>query len=110
MYKVKYELAPSFMKDIFTQKDLVETECIANNTRNKTSFYHYLNPSSSTLGLESLKHLGPRLWKMVPKHIKEVPSLEKFKSLIKLWETIDCPSKLCKIYVSSIGYIEKVRK
>ena len=26
MYKVKNELAPSFMKDIFTQKYLVETE------------------------------------------------------------------------------------
>ena len=59
MYKVKDELAPSFMKDIFTQKDLVETECISNNTRNKTSFYNFQNPSSS---LESLKHLGPRLW------------------------------------------------
>ena len=65
MYKVKNELAHSFMKDICTPKDLVETEC---NTRNKTSFHNLQNSSSSTWGLESLKHLRPRLWKMVPKH------------------------------------------
>ena len=78
------------MKDIFTQKDLVEIECVANNTRNKTSFYNFQNPSSSAWRLESLKYPGRRLWKMVLKHIKEIPSLEKLKSLIKLWETIYC--------------------
>ena len=55
MYKIENELAPSFMKEIFTEKDLVETECIANNTRNRTSFYNYQNPSSSTWGLEWTK-------------------------------------------------------
>ena len=52
MYKVKNELAPSFMKGVFTQKQLVE--CIANNTLNKTSFYNFQNQSSSSWGLESL--------------------------------------------------------
>ena len=60
------------MKDIFTQKDLVEIKCAANTTQNKTSFINVQNPSSSTWGLEQLKHHGARL--VVPKHVKEVPS------------------------------------
>ena len=113
MYKVKNDLEPCFMKDIFTPKDLIEIKGGANNTRNKTSCYNFHNPTSSTGGGGGggvLKHLGRRLWKMVPEYIKEVSSLEKYKSLMKLWGTTDCPYKLCKIWESNRIYIEAISK
>ena len=38
-------------------------------------------------GIESLTHLGPKIWSQVPNEIKESASLAVFKNKIKSWRT-----------------------
>ena len=40
--------------------------------------------------------LGPRIWEIVPDYIKKSNSFEEFKLKIKLWNTENCPCRLCK--------------
>ena len=56
-------------------------------------------------GTETLSHLGPKIWALVPEEMKEVPSLIEFKRKIKQWKPVGCPCKLCKTYICGIGYI-----
>ena len=106
MYKVQNYLAPGFMCNIFPQRNLDIAACVANNTRNHIDFYNHLNPRSTKWGLETLRHLGPRLWKAIPESVRNAPSLESFKIQIKKWKADNCLCKLCKTYINSVGYLE----
>ena len=80
MYKINNNLAPTFMREIFPQKNLMNMQCVASNIRNHVGFYNSSNPKSSNWGLETLRHLGPILLDSVPNDIKEIPSLNGFKA------------------------------
>ena len=105
MYKVQNTLAPGFMCNIFPRRNLDIATGVANNTRNHIDSYNHSNPRSTKWGLETLKHLGPRLW-TIPESVRNAPSLASFKIQIKKWKADNCPCKLCKTYINSFGYIE----
>ena len=105
MYKVLNGLAPTFMREIFPQRNLANVECVAGNLRNQVKFYNTANPKSTIYGLDTLRHLGPIIWKAIPNVIRESPSLNIFKVRIKGWEASNCPCRLCKIYIQQIGYV-----
>ena len=96
MYKVKHNLSPLFMKDIFTEID--------RGTRSGTSFSRpYVG--SVKRGDRSLRSFGPVVWNdMLPSNLKNCESLEKFKSSIKAWRPDNCPCELCKTYIKGLGY------
>ena len=99
MYKVKHDLCPSFIKDIFQCREKVH------NTRLNS---HFLRPSVSTVswGDLSLRIFGPVVWdKMIPDEFKKIESFPDFKEKIKTWVPKDCPCKLCKEYVQGLGYV-----
>ena len=54
--------------------------------------------------METLAHLGPKLWSIVPIEIKETTSLKEFKRKIKNWKPNKCPCKLCRSYIKDLGY------
>ena len=56
-------------------------------------------------GLESLSHLGPKIWELLPLEIKETKTLLQFKAKIKKWDPQNCPCRLCKIYLQNVGFI-----
>ena len=95
MYKVKHDLSPPFMKEIFSVN--------VRSTRSGTSFSR---PNVNTVkrGDRSLRSFGPIVWNMLPNDLKESESLEKFKSSIKSWKPDNCPCELCKTYVQGLGY------
>ena len=95
MYKVKHDLSPPFMKEIFSVN--------VRSTRSGTSFSR---PNVNTVkrGDRSLRSFGPIVWNMLPNDLKECESLEKFKSFIKSWKPDNCPCELCKTYVQGLGY------
>ena len=105
MYKVLNGLAPTFMREIFPQRNLANVECVAANLRNQVMFYNTANPKSTNYGLDTLIHIGPIVWKAIPNVIRESPSLNIFKVRIKVWEASTCPCRLCKIYIQQIGYV-----
>ena len=56
-------------------------------------------------GTESIRYLGPKLWESIPANIKEVDTIERFRSGIKKWKPKSCPCRLCKTYLQQIGYM-----
>ena len=64
MYKVKYDLSPPFMKDIFSE--------ITRDTRSGTSFVRP-NVNSAKWGDRSLRSFGPIVWNsMLPDELKNI--------------------------------------
>ena len=99
LYKVKNGLATEIIEKLFTRKE--------NNfyaLRNESEFKV---PKVNTVyrGDDSLRHLGPLIWDIVPQEIKLSNSLFQFKRRIKKWTPDDCPCRLCRIYVQGVGYI-----
>ena len=95
MFKVKHDLSPPFMKEIFSVN--------VRSTRSGTSFSR---PNVNTVkrGDRSLRSFGPIVWNMLPNSLKVCESLEKFKSSIKSWKPDNCPCELCKTYIQGLGY------
>ena len=97
LYKVKNGLAPEFMYQVFPMnenKDYCSKKDFL--TRKVNSVYN---------GTETLSHLGPKLWLMIPNEIKALPSLTLFKAQIKTWKPDKCPCRLCKPYICNVLFI-----
>ena len=55
-------------------------------------------------GTEARTFLGTIILEIVPNCIKENNSLEEFKLKIKLWNPENCPGRLCKRFLSNVGF------
>ena len=53
-------------------------------------------------GTDSLPYLGPTIWDLVPKELKELSSLSAFKKAIKKWKPQNCSCRLCKKYIQNL--------
>ena len=83
MYKVKNDLSPSFMKEIFSY-----------NEKRDKFFLPYAR--TTKMGQGSLRSFGPIVWNtMLPENLKESPSLNIFKDCIKSWIPNNCKCRLC---------------
>ena len=94
MFKIKNNLSPPFM----------HTYVEGNRTRSGNGF---LRPTVNKVhhGEHSLRSFGPILWNtMIPKNLKDIESLEKFKYCIKNWSPDNCKCTLCRTYVEGVGY------
>ena len=69
------------------------------------SIFETRNVHTTKFGIESLAHLGPLIWNIIPVDLKQIITLSQFKKKIKLWVPKNCPCKLCKDYIQGIGYI-----
>ena len=72
------------MKDIFPVK---------RNPYNLRQDSQFSRPRINTVyhGTESISNLGSKMWDLVPKNLKEISELHKFKKVIKEWKPEDCP-------------------
>ena len=75
-------LAPVFIDDIFPKNKNTGTENISSNTRSNTSFYNPYNSKTVKYGLQTLRCLGPKIWKLVPRELREIKSLKLFTNMI----------------------------
>ena len=98
LYKVLNGFSPEIMSTIFPVKENIKY-CSKNKfiTRNVRTVKY---------GTETLAHLGPKIWALIPDNIKEEKSVNAFKTKIKNWQPTACPCKLCKTYVNGVGYID----
>ena len=97
MYKVRHNLSPAPFQDIFIKAN-------PQNLRNDRGFEI---PKVRTVnnGIETIRYRGPITWDMVPKDIQESKTLSQFKAKIKKWKPKDCACRLCKVYISDLGFI-----
>ena len=98
IYKFLNDLSPKIMGEIFKLKD------IHYGLRTQVSFKDN-NINTVHYGEQSISHLAPRIWKLVPNDIKLSTTLKSFKSKIQYWIPHSCPCRLCKKYVQNLGFI-----
>ena len=99
IFKIKRGISPEIMIDILQERS------IPYNFRNNANFVTY-NVHTVKFGIESIRHLGPKIWNIMPNEIKELTDLLQFKQKIKFWIPSSCPCKLCKSNITVLGYLE----
>ena len=55
--------------------------------------------------LQTMSYMGPKIWDLVPKEVKQVTTLNKFKVKIKIWKLENCPYRFSRSYLPQIGFI-----
>ena len=99
MYKVKHDLCPSFIKEIFSHKENEK------GTRAGDTFERP-HVDSVKKGDRSLRTFGPIVWNtMLPDKLKTCKTLDGFKNSIKSWIPENCTCELCKTYIQGLGYV-----
>ena len=98
IYKVIHGIAPKIMGEIIQIKNSML------NLRKDITFKER-NISTVYYGEQSISYLAPRIWKLVPRDIKESPTLQIFKSKIRKWIPEECPCRLCRLYIPNLGFI-----
>ena len=91
--------SPPILNDIF-----VSVSHPYNFRRNDTLQKRRVN--SARHGTESISLLGPKIWDLVPSDIKSSQSLSIFKRKIKKLVPLQCPCRLCEIYLQHVGFIQ----
>ena len=99
MFKVSKNLAPPQMHKIFKLKNQLQY-----NLRNNSLFSTPLFKSVYK-GTESLSFLGPKIWDILPNTYKNLPDLDSFKVALKKWKPVNCPCRICKIYIANVGFV-----
>ena len=61
--------------------------------------------NSVNFGLETVSYRSAVLWSLVTEGMKSETSLEVFKSKIKNWQCDECPCRLCRQFVTNLGFI-----
>ena len=99
IYKVKKGISPRVMNEIF--------QFFENLVYELRSAVHLPSRNSHTVffGTESIVNLRPKLWNMVSEKIKSSESINVFKSKIKYQTPNHCPWRICKTYISQVGFI-----
>lgn len=99
LFKAKNNLSPSFTNEIFIRNE--------NPINTRTNAYFRSRKVKSVLhGKQSLSFLGPKIWELVPQHLRELTNINQFKSEIKHWRPSACPCRNCRLYISGVGFIE----
>ena len=93
MYKVKHDLCPKAIKEIFIPATRDGTDWILPKTRTVNN------------GLETIRYRGPMTWDLVPIDIKDSKSLSAFKEKITKWKPVGCKCRLCKTFIKDLGYL-----
>ena len=99
LFKCKKGLSPPIMGSLFKKKSHVNM-----NLRSQKD-YQLPRINTVSFGENSLRYLGPKIWEIVPDHIKDLESLDEFKSAIKRWIPRECPCRLCKKYIQGVGFV-----
>ena len=91
-------ISPKLITDLFKFND---------NEYNLRQKSHFTLPSVRTVysGTEIISFLGPKVWNIIPKEIKNSKSLDAFKTKIKRWIPEDYPCRICKQYLPGVGFV-----
>ena len=91
MFKVKHNLCPKPVQEIFKQNENGDWVIPKIRTEN--------------YGKETLRYRGPITWNLLPLEIKSAKTLKSFEEQIVKWKPRNCTCRLCKTYVKNVGFI-----
>ena len=98
IYKVMQGISPPLLNEM-----LVPRQCSYELRGN--NFLERRRVKSVRCGTESMSSLAPKIWEILPNEIKDSDTLQIFKAKIKKWVPVECPCRLCKIYLPQVGFI-----
>ena len=96
MYKVKNNLAPAPVQEIFR-----------GNLSDRNGDWVIPKVRTVKNGLETIRYRGRLTWNLLPHEIKLAKTLDSFKQKIKLWKPQGCPCRICQLYIQDVGYINR---
>ena len=56
------------------------------------------NINQVSFGDKSLRYYRPKIWNLLPFHVKSSDNLEAFKKIIKNWNGVSCRCKVCQYH------------
>ena len=96
MFKVKNNLCPEILQSLF---------CKTTYKKISKASFHRPNVNSVYNGEQPLRSFGPIVWDtMIPESMKEISNLNEFKKNITSWFPENCSCRLCKDYISNLGF------
>ena len=98
LFKIVNGITPKIMLDILPLKDIIRYP--------NENIFQTRNVRTVRYGTDSLAHLGPKIWSIIPECIKREKTLKSFIKKIREWKPVKCPCRLCKTYIREIGYID----
>ena len=98
LYKILNGLSPEIMKMVFPIKD--------SKKYSSSNMFITRNVHTVKYGTETISHLSPKIWAIIPSEIKKETTLKGFSRKIKQWQPQKCPCRLCKTYIDGVGYID----
>ena len=98
MFKVKNNLSPVIMKEIFEMREPTH------NLRNNRCWLTH-NVRTEYFGKETITYRGPKVWEMLPSSLQNIKTLTEFKNQVKSWKPEGCTCRLCKLFVPSLGFL-----
>ena len=82
LYKVAYGIAPEIMRLVFPTRPQIKYPW--------ENIFQTFNIKTVNWGSETLAHLGPKIWQMIPISLKKLP-FSNFKKQIRTWKPVKCP-------------------
>ena len=101
--KVRRNLAPPQTREISKLKDQPQY-----NLRHNSLFSKPLVKSVQK-GTESLSFLGPNIWVILPDTSNVLPNFNNFKVALKKQRPVNCPCRICKVYIANVGFVKKLK-
>ena len=90
IYKTIYSINPNYMKEIFKINKSQNYNFRSDNALKVGRF------NTVKYGRNSLRTLGPQIWKSLPNEYKTAVNLNQFKKIMKLWSGPKCSCNICK--------------
>ena len=53
-------------------------------------------------GTKCLSFLRPKIWDILPDTYKDIPYLNSFKEALKKWRPVNCPCRICKVFIANV--------
>ena len=98
IYKVMQGVSPPLLNEVFMPHQ-------RNYDFRGNNFLERRRVKSVRYGTESMSFLAPKIWEILPNEMKDFDTLQIFKAKIKKWVPVECPCRLCKIYLPQVGFI-----
>ena len=97
LFKVVKGMSPEIMREIFPVKKELKY-CTK-------QVFEMGNIHTVRYGLETVSHLGPKIWPTIPDELKSLTTVKSFMRSTRKWKPTKCPCNLCKICVAGVGYV-----
>ena len=98
LFKHKLGVLPEIATDFFSSREPVRS------TRNDNIFQKFKSRTVQ-YGDYSLRNFGQMVWEIIPNDLKYLENLTEFERKIKVWRPEGCPCRLCKTYISGVGFL-----